>query len=54
VRKYDDKLLIKPARKSVKALLQKVSAIIKEEKAATQAKVIVRLNPILRGWGMYT
>lgn len=53
VRKYDDKLLIKPARKSVKALLQKVSVIIKEEKAATQAKVIVRLNPILRGWGMY-
>jgi len=45
--------LIKPARKSVKALLQKVSAIIKEGKAAAQAKVIVRLNAVLRGWGMY-
>jgi RNA-directed DNA polymerase len=53
VRKYNGKLLIKPARKSVKGLLRKVSSIIGEEKTATQAKVIVRLNPVLRGWGMY-
>jgi RNA-directed DNA polymerase len=32
VRKYNGKLLIKPARKSVKALLRKVSSIIGEEK----------------------
>jgi RNA-directed DNA polymerase len=53
VRKYGNKLLIKPARKSVKALMDKVSEVLAKNKAATQAQVIVLLNPILRGWAMY-
>lgn len=53
VRKYGDKLLIKPARKSVKALLDKVRDVLKKNMAATQAQVIMLLNPILRGWAMY-
>ena len=53
VRRYGDKLLIKPARKSVKALLKKVSDVLGKNKAATQALVIRLLNPILRGWAMY-
>lgn len=53
VRKYHDKLLIKPARKSVTALLRKVGAIIKKARTATQESLILCLNPILRGWGMY-
>ncbi|MBB2932973.1 group II intron reverse transcriptase/maturase [Paraburkholderia silvatlantica] len=53
VRKYGDKLLIKPARKSVKALLDKVREVLKKNMAATQAQVIMLLNPILRGWAMY-
>lgn len=53
VRKYGDKLLIKPANKSVKALLEKVSDVLGKNKAATQAQVIMLLNPIIRGWAMY-
>lgn len=53
VRKYGDKLLIKPARKSVNALLKKVSEVLGRNKAATQAQVILLLNPIIRGWAMY-
>ena len=45
--------LIKPARKSVNALLKKVSEVLGRNKAATQAQVILLLNPIIRGWAMY-
>jgi RNA-directed DNA polymerase len=53
VRKYDGKLLIKPANKSVKALLGKVREIVRKNKSATQANLILQLNPIIRGWAMY-
>lgn len=53
VRKYGDKLLIKPSRKSVKTLMDKVREVLRKNMAATQAQVIMLLNPILRGWAMY-
>ncbi|UVJ41958.1 group II intron reverse transcriptase/maturase [Pseudomonas sp. LS1212] len=53
VRKYQGKLLIKPANKSVKALLDKVRGIVKKNKSATQANLVLQLNPIIRGWAMY-
>lgn len=53
VRKYNEKLLIKPAKKSVEALLGKVREIIKKHASATQATVIRLLNPIIRGWVVY-
>ncbi|SFB65298.1 group II intron reverse transcriptase/maturase, partial [Azotobacter beijerinckii] len=53
VRKYAGKLLITPARKSVKALLEKVREVVNGNKAATQANLILTLNPIIRGWAMY-
>ena len=53
VRKYNEKLLIKPATKSVKALLGKAREIIKKHASATQAVVIRLLNPIIRGWATY-
>jgi RNA-directed DNA polymerase len=53
VRKYGGKLLIKPARKSVKALLDKVRGIIKGNASATQEALIQKLNPIIRGWALY-
>ena len=53
VRKYDEKLLIKPAKKSVKALLEKAREIIKKHASATQVTVIRLLNPIIRGWATY-
>ena len=53
VRKYDGKLLIKPANKSVKALLEKVRDIVRTNKGANQANLILQLNPVIRGWAMY-
>ena len=53
VRKYDGKLLIKPAKKSVKSLLDKVRKIIKGNASVTQEALIQKLNPVIRGWAMY-
>lgn len=53
VRKYGGKLLIKPAKKSIKSLLDKVREIIKGNASATQEALIRTLNPVIRGWAMY-
>jgi len=53
IRKYDGKLLIKPSRKSQQAFKRKVKAIMNKLKAAPQALVITKLNPIIRGWAQY-
>ncbi|WP_395400877.1 group II intron reverse transcriptase/maturase [Pseudoduganella sp. UC29_106] len=53
VRKYDGKLLIKPAKKSLQSLLDKVSEIIKSNASVTQSALIQKLNPVIRGWAMY-
>jgi transposase-like protein len=53
VRKYDGKLLIKPAKKSVKSLLDKVREITKGNASVTQELLIQKLNPVIRGWAMY-
>jgi RNA-directed DNA polymerase len=53
IRKYGRKLLIKPARKSVKAVLDKVRKLVKANPTITQAAMIQLLNPIIRGWANY-
>ncbi|MER9631085.1 group II intron reverse transcriptase/maturase [Mesorhizobium sp. M0296] len=53
VRKYDGKLLIKPAKKNVQAFLRKVRTIIRDARTAKQEYVIGRLNPVIRGWANY-
>jgi RNA-directed DNA polymerase len=53
VRKYKNKLLIKPARDGVKALLQKTRECIKGAHGQTAATLIRKLNPIVRGWASY-
>lgn len=53
VRKYSGKLLIKPAKKSIKAVLAKVRKVVKDHPAITQAAMIEWLNPIIRGWANY-
>ena len=52
-RKYNGKLLIKPSGKNVKTFLQKVRQVIKKAKMAKQEHLIVKLNPIIRGWANY-
>lgn len=52
-RKYNGTLLIKPAKKSVKAFLRNVRQEIKAARTARQEDLILRLNPIIRGWSNY-
>ncbi len=52
-RKYDGKLLIKPARKNVKAFLGNIRETIRKH-AASRTDILIRaLNPKIRGWADY-
>lgn len=53
VRKYNGKLIIKPSVRNTKAFLDKVRAVVKGHTAARQENLIIRLNPIIRGWANY-
>ncbi len=53
IRKYNGKLIIKPAAKNVKAFLTKVRHIINSNKQATAGNLILQLNPLIRGWANY-
>lgn len=53
VRKTKGKLFIRPARKNVAAFMHKVRAIIRGATSITQGGLIVRLNPVIRGWTNY-
>jgi RNA-directed DNA polymerase len=53
VRRYNDKLLIKPSRQSVKSLLEKVRNVIKVNQPTPAGQLIGQLNPLLRGWANY-
>lgn len=53
VRKYKGKLLIKPSKKKVAAFLAKIREIISENKQATTGHLILKLNPVIRGWANY-
>jgi len=57
VRKYKTgnkhKLLVKPSKKHVQAHLEKVRDIVKKNKTLPAGKLILLLNPIIRGWAQY-
>jgi len=53
VRKYNGKFLIKPSKKNVKNVLEKVRKVLKRLRTAKQEDVIRSLNPIIRGWANY-
>jgi RNA-directed DNA polymerase len=53
VRKYDNKLLIKPAKQNIKRFLIKIRGKIKENKALDQRNLIEMLNPMIKGWSDY-
>lgn len=53
-RKFKGKLIVKPSKSSIKALIKKCATIIlKEGKAASQSELIRRLNQVIRGWSNY-
>lgn len=47
------KIQIEPSRKSVESIKTKIKAICKSSGQLTQAQMIDRLNPVLRGWANY-
>jgi len=57
IRKYkmgkQHKLLIKPSKKNVHTFLEKVRDTVKRNKALSAGKLIMKLNPIIRGWARY-
>jgi RNA-directed DNA polymerase len=53
IRKYDGKLIIKPAKKAVQKVLDNIRGILKQNTTAKPATVIRRINPVLRGWVNY-
>lgn len=53
IRKYNGKLIIKPAKSSVKRLLANIRGIIKGNKTAKTVNLIYLLNPVIRGWTNY-
>jgi RNA-directed DNA polymerase len=53
VRKYKDKLLIKPSKKNVKAFLDDVRDVIKSKKGSKTEVLIRILNSKIRGWANY-
>ena len=54
VRKYPNgKLLIKPSKAKVKTFLAKVRGLIKSNSSISAGKLIIQLNPQIRGWANY-
>lgn len=53
VRKYSGKLLIKPAKKSIKVFLSAIRTLIKSHPTIKTESLIRLLNPKLRGWANY-
>jgi RNA-directed DNA polymerase len=52
-RKYKGKLLVKPSKKSIEKVTEKISDIIKTGKAWKQEHLIDALNPVITGWTNY-
>ena len=53
VRKYGRKLLIKPSKKSIDSIYQKIREIVKTNPTMNTAELIYKLNPIISGWANY-
>lgn len=52
-RKYNGKLLIKPAKASIKRIKEKVRNYLNSQKTTKTEVVIDELNSFIRGWGNY-
>jgi len=59
IRKYQGqdnglgKIQIEPSKKSVRSIKDKIKVICKSSGQLTQAQMIARLNPVIRGWANY-
>lgn len=53
VRKYEDKCITKPSKKSIKTFLEDIRETIKANKTTKTETLIHLLNPKIRGWTNY-
>jgi RNA-directed DNA polymerase len=53
LRRFDAKVLTRPSRKSVASLLDKVRETVRNSGQADAGSLILRLNPVIRGWALY-
>jgi RNA-directed DNA polymerase len=53
IRKYGDKLIIKPAKESVKRFLTNIREVIKKSRATKTENLIQQMNPKIRSWTNY-
>jgi RNA-directed DNA polymerase len=53
VRRYRGKLLIKPSKAAVKRIRERLSAEMTALRGSNAQAVLIRLNPIIRGWSAY-
>jgi RNA-directed DNA polymerase len=53
LRKYEDKLLITPAKSKVQILREKIRRRMQAALGLTQEALLRQLNPLLRGWANY-
>src|SRR5262249_38974363 len=53
VRRYGDKLLVKPSRTAIQRIRTRLRAEVLSLRGANAQAVIGRLNPIVRGWAVY-
>jgi RNA-directed DNA polymerase len=53
VRRYDDKLLIKPSKAAVKRIRKRLATEMRGLRGSNVGAVMSRLAPILRGWAAY-
>src|SRR3954454_743890 len=53
VRRYRGKLLIKPSKTAVKRIRARLTAEMKALRGHNAQMVLIRLNPIIRGWSAY-
>ena len=53
IRKFADKLIIRPAKAAVHSLLDTVREQIRRMRGATVKELVGKLNPILRGWANF-
>ncbi len=53
IRKYNGKLIIKPAKSNIKKFLENIRETIKRNQTVKTEKLIWQLNPKIRGWANY-
>ena len=53
VRKFGDTLLTAPAKSNVKALREKIRLCVKSALGLTPEALLLKLNPLIRGWANY-